>query len=209
MKKFALVLFAAGLAVGCDKNTDEENALNLEGAWSQPCRADNDSSGNPEKHTKMRLEFDGGTLSVIINKHGASDTSCQTIDVETVYTGNYVTGADADHQTEVEGASPLDLTMTSIRITPKTAEGLTALNTDTFCDKSDWALDTATEFTTASGCSDLANRVPPPPTLKWHQIFKADADNVYFGATQNSANDGSTAEKAPVELDSEPFTRAG
>lgn len=211
MKQVLLAVLAAGVITGCDKDKDEENSINLEGAWSQACRADSDDSGNVEGHKRMRLEFNGGELSVIANQHGPDDTNCETILVETVFKGNYVTGADADHQTAVEGASPLDLTMTAVKITPKTAEGVQMLIADSFCDRADWTLDTAYEYTEASGCSDLSNSSdgPPPPGQMWHLIFRADAENVFFGNTHDgSGNDGSTAAKAPVALENEPFTRA-
>lgn len=207
MKKILAGMLVASVFCGCDKDKDEENGLNLEGAWQKDCKAEYGDNDTIENHSKMRLEFNGGTLSVIQNQHGPSDTNCETIGVETVFTGNYVTGADADHETAVEGATALDLTMTSVRITPKTAEGVQFLNSATFCDKSDWTLDQAYEYTTEDGCSDLANQQPPAPGKKWHQIFRADPENVYFGDADQT-NDGSTAEKAPIRLETEPFTRA-
>lgn len=207
MKQLLLAFLAAGVFAGCEKDTDEENSINLEGAWSQECRPEHNDEGTIEGYSMMRLEFNGGELSVIANQHGPTDSNCQTIEVETVFIGNYVTGGDADHETEVADASPLDLTMTSVKITPKTAEGTQHLNESTFCGKSDWTLDQPWQYYEAADCEDLSNEGPPPPGQKWHQIFKADNANVYFGKTDQT-HSGATAETAPVELESEPFTRA-
>jgi hypothetical protein len=203
MRKICLItLVGAGLALGScapkEEEEDKKNSVNLEGTWTQACQSA--QSG----YAQMKLIFSDGSLTVRNSTHLESDCSDEFNTMD--FVGEYETGDDADHETDVSGATPIDIAMSAITMTPATDAAVTAatsMSVDHSCTSLTFTVDTATDI---SACPDMTGS-GPAVNATWHQIFKADEDSLYFGDFEGTKN-GSTEALTPTALESKAFNRS-
>ena len=128
--------------ISCAKKDDSSTTTTteLEGAWSAACYVDTDN--NSSKNTITVLGTD-----VIVKYEVHSDSSCNT-DLLT-WEDTYSSLSIGDEISFESGATGHQYTfnVVSFKATPETPALVSLLNADSSCGVSDWALDTATNYT--------------------------------------------------------------
>lgn len=225
MKHFIALTAVAALAFGCGaKKEDEENNKNLQdGTWVEACRqhggsgsssfrllnllqdtgtgdtgGDMGGDSSPE-YSKMTLKFDGSTFTAESSNY--SDANCTTQTMGMKLEGTYKSGDDAAKPgTAVEGATAIDISVTSAMVKFTTAEYVAAAAT--MCTPAP----TINTYVDSATCNFGENGGGGPKKGEvWYMIFKASETELFWG--NDETGDGKTAATRPTALETKAMTK--
>ncbi len=160
------VILASGISLqGCKKkSTDTE----LEGTWTAACKDGGDGSSSQQS-----LEFDGSAVTINFSMY--ADAACTTSLLSVEIAGTFDIGADS---TVVTGATVLDITIATFKITPQSADGATFLNTSTICGLTNYASGTTSDVT-GLDCTGFTGTISAGDTML--TIYQIDGTSLTLG----------------------------
>ncbi len=164
--------------ISCAKKDDSSTTTTeLEGTWSAACYIDTDN--NSRKNT---ITVSG--TDVIVKYEVHSDSSCNT-DLLT-WEDTYSSLSIGDEISFDSGATGHRYTfnVVSFKLTPQTTDLASALNAESSCGVSDWALDTATNYTgktCGSTVYDAANTT-------YLGLYKLVGNNLFLGGFSSTGS---------------------
>ena len=164
--------------ISCAKKDDgSTTTTELEGTWSAACYVDTDN--NSSKNT---ITVSG--TDVIVKYEVHSDSSCNT-DLLT-WEDTYSSLSIGDEISFDSGATGHRYTfnVVSFKLTPQTTDLASALNAESSCGVSDWALDTATNYTgktCGSTVYDAANTT-------YLGLYKLVGNNLFLGGFSSTGS---------------------
>ena len=163
----------------CAKKSDDSSTTTteLEGTWSAACYVDTDNFSN-----KNTITVSG--TDVIVKYEVHSDSSCNT-DIWT-WEDTYSSLSIGDEISFDSGATGhrYTLNVVSFKLTLQTTDGVSALNAESSCGVSDWALDTATNYTgktCGSTVYDAANTT-------YLGLYKLVGNNLFLGGFSSTGS---------------------
>jgi hypothetical protein len=208
-----LAVFACATAiVSCGaKKEDEENAKNLQdGTWAKACLDKtaanlNLMEGDPEYNIET-IKFDGTSFHFEMNQY--AEATCVTQQMGFKMDGSYKAGADAaGAATTVEGASNIDISVTSLLLAVFDDNFLTMVNSaDSGCGV------TATKgvYFDPKNCSfwkkDDGSSNGPAVGAVWYSIFKATDTTLQWG-DEDDTHKGTTPETRPIKLETATYAK--
>ncbi len=164
--------------ISCAKKDDSSTTTTeLEGTWSAACYVDTDN--NSRKNT---ITVSG--TDVIVKYEVHSDSSCNN-DLFT-WEDTYSSLSIGDEISFDSGATGHRYTfnVVSFKLTPQTTDLVSALNAESSCGVSDWALDTATNYTgktCGSTVYDAANTT-------YLGLYKLVGNNLFVGGFSSTGS---------------------
>ena len=164
--------------ISCAKKDDSSTTTTeLEGTWSAACYIDTDN--NSRKNT---ITVSG--TDVIVKYEVHSDSSCNN-DLFT-WEDTYSSLSIGDEISFDSGATGHRYTfnVVSFKLTPQTTDLVSALNAESSCGVSDWALDTATNYTgktCGSTVYDAANTT-------YLGLYKLVGNNLFVGGFSSTGS---------------------
>jgi len=164
--------------ISCAKKDDSSTTTTeLEGTWSAACYVDTDN--NSRKNT---ITVSG--TDVIVKYEVHSDSSCNN-DLFT-WEDTYSSLSIGDEISFDSGATGHRYTfnVVSFKLTPQTTDLVSALNAESSCGVSDWALDTATNYTgktCGSTVYDAANTT-------YLGLYKLVGNNLFLGGFSSTGS---------------------
>ena len=164
--------------ISCAKKDDSSTTTTeLEGTWSAACYVDTDNFSN-----KNTITVSG--TDVIVKYEVHSDSSCNT-DLLT-WEDTYSSLSIGDEISFDSGATGHRYTfnVVSFKLTLQTTDGVSALNAESSCGVSDWALDTATNYTgktCGSTVYDAANTT-------YLGLYKLVGNNLFLGGFSSTGS---------------------
>ena len=164
--------------ISCAKKDDSSTTTTeLEGTWSAACYIDTDN--NSRKNT---ITVSG--TDVIVKYEVHSDSSCNN-DLFT-WEDTYSSLSIGDEISFDSGATGhrYTLNVVSFKLTLQTTDGVSALNAESSCGVSDWALDTATNYTgktCGSTVYDAANTT-------YLGLYKLVGNNLFVGGFSSTGS---------------------
>lgn len=174
------------LFTGCGaKDDDSSSTPSLVGTWVLDCHKNDDGTS-----FGATIEFTNTTHSDVITVY--TDGSCASAALKATIEGTYVIG---ELSTVVEGTRNLEQVFTKNERTALTDAEVKILTDAVFCGKTDWVLNTAASVK-GSTCVADGN----------YDIFKIEESKLTFGKN-TSENNGKSAAKRPITLDSYSFSR--
>ena len=159
--------------ISCAKEDDTSTTTTtteLEGTWSAACYVDSDNLSN-----KNTITVSG--TDVIVKYEIHSDTSCNT-DLLT-YDDTYSSLSIGDNASFSSGATGHKFTfnVVSFKATPEATAMASALNAESSCGVSDWALDTATDYTGKT----CGSTVYAAANTTFLGLYKLVGNNLFLG----------------------------
>tara|TARA_B100000959_G_scaffold135666_1_gene142537 strand:- start:186 stop:773 length:588 start_codon:yes stop_codon:yes gene_type:complete len=164
--------------ISCAKKDDSSTTTTeLEGTWSAACYVATDNLSY-----KNTITVSG--TDVITKYEVHSDSSCNT-DLLT-WEDTYSSLSIGDEVTFSSGATGHQYTfnVVSFKLTLQTTDGVSALNAESSCGVSDWALDTATNYTgktCGSTVYDAANTT-------YLGLYKLVGNNLFLGGFSSTGS---------------------
>ena len=164
--------------ISCAKKDDSSTTTTeLEGTWSAACYVDTDNFSN-----KNTITVSG--TDVIVKYEVHSDSSCNT-DLLT-WEDTYSSLSIGDEISFDSGATGHRYTfnVVSFKLTPETTALVSALNAESSCGVSDWALDTATNYTgkTCGSTTYLA------ANTTYLGLYKLVGNNLFLGGFSSTGS---------------------
>ena len=158
--------------ISCAKEDDTSTTATteLEGTWSAACYVDADNLSN-----KNTITVSGTDVIYKIEVH--SDSSCNT-DLLT-YEDTYSSLSIGDEISFDSGATGhrFSINVVSFKATPETTAMASALNAERSCGVSDWALDTATDYTGKT----CGSTVYAAANTTFLGLYKLVGNNLFLG----------------------------
>jgi len=175
--------------ISCAKKSSEETnstTTELEGKWKTICYLD--SSDNHFYITTISVT--GTNLEIKDEAH--HDSSCNTDDVTTVMSfSSFSIGEEVTYSSVATGHK-FTMNFDSLKYTPETAAVVSDLNTNSYCEYSDWALNTEKDITAC-----FSSTIPANTTFL--NIYKLVGNNLYLGFGSTSYPDSVDNEKAYIK----------
>ena len=164
--------------ISCAKKDDSSTTTTeLEGTWSAACYVNTDNFSN-----KNTITVSG--TDVIVKYEVHSDSSCNT-DLLT-WEDTYSSLSIGDEISFDSGATGHQYTINvvSFKLTLHTTDGVSALNAESSCGVSDWALDTATNYTgkTCGSTTYLA------ANTTYLGLYKLVGNNLFLGGFSSTGS---------------------
>lgn len=178
---YVLAVLLLSLTIfSCAKKSDTSSTTattEVEGTWSAACYVDTDNLSN-----KNTITVSGTDVIYKIEVH--SDSSCNT-DLLT-YEDTYSSLSIGDNASFSSGATGHEFTfnVVSFKATPETTAMASAFNAASTCGVSDWALDTATDYTgktCGSTVYDAANTT-------YLGLYKLVGNNLFLGGFSSTGS---------------------
>ena len=164
--------------ISCAKKDDSSTTTTeLEGTWSAACYVDTDNFSN-----KNTITVSG--TDVIVKYEVHSDSSCNT-DLLT-WEDTYSSLSIGDEISFDSGATGHQYTfnVVSFKLTPETTALVSALNAESSCGVSDWALDTATNYT-GKTCGSTTYHAANTTYLG---LYKLVGNNLFLGGFSSTGS---------------------
>ena len=184
-----LIPFISLTIISCAKKSSEETnstTTESEGKWTTICYLD--SSDNHFYITTISVT--GTNLEIKDEAH--HDSSCNTDDVTTVMSfSSFSIGEEVTYSSVATGHK-FTMNFDSLKYTPETAAVVSDLNTNSYCEYSDWALNTEKDITAC-----FSSTIPANTTFL--NIYKLVGNNLYLGFGSTSYPDSVDNEKAYIK----------
>ncbi len=166
--------------IEADSTIDTISVADLGGRWTGPCTSTDSGS------RKDIYDFDGGRL--LQTSISYSDAGCGT-ETEYLVQDYNIKLIDKVTTEDDQEVKQINFTYNAMSLEPKTADRVNELNTGTYCDYTDWAVDEAKELLGQDNCNDRnVNDVV-------YDIYMVSGTNLYLGDTP-----ATIAENRPVTL---------
>ena len=185
-----LSIFLISLTIiSCAKKSSEETnstTTELEGKWKTICYLDS----RDNHYYITTISVTGTNLEIKDEAH--HDSSCNTDNITTVMSNSSL--SIGEEVTYSSGATGHKFTMNfdSVKYTAETAAAVSDLNTNSYCEYSDWALNTEKDITSCFSSIILANTTSL-------NIYKLVGNNLYLGFGLTSYPDSVNNEKAYIK----------
>lgn len=182
--KWYLLLFLV-FTWQCDG--EEDGAITeLEGTWATTC--ENDSNGTSSEQTT--ITFAGGLVSGTSRFYSGENCTTEVLNIAS--SGTFTVGDDV---AGVDGAKNLDIETESLIFEVKSEAIVTQYNSDSYCGKSDWAVNTPASLNPGD-CGF--------PTGAHLDIFKVSGDSLQLGDSEDIEDSTQTR---PTALEDTTYTK--
>lgn len=187
------------LIVGCGSDSTDTTAPTvLEGAWNDPCYADQ----NGDSHLQTTT-YSGNSAKIIENVYFENLDCSGTLGMENTSNFSFSIGSETT-STNAGEASQVDVTIQNIFIKVVDSNAIANFNSNMICGFADWAVNVSKN---ANGLqcnpNDQTDFIPALGD-KIYDIFliSNNGNSLNFGDSDSDPNyDGSTALKRPINLD--------